>query len=96
MTRTEGRAIEDARVKTIEPGVSTRSEVTGAFGEPTETRREDGMEVLVYTYKEKTVPTYLGGIIEGEAMGSEKTTTLEVRLKDGVVSSYKLRTEEDK
>ncbi len=96
VTRTEGRQIEEASAKALEPGVTTRAGVIGAFGEPNDATLEDGVERLTYTYTETTVPTYLGGLVEGRALGKEKTTILKIKLKNGVVSSYSLRTEEDR
>ena len=94
LTTTEGREIDRAEVARIKPGVTTRAEVIGAFGEPRETTRADGKERLLYTYSSKRVPTYLGGRLVNRSMARTSTTTLVITITDGVLTSYELKTEE--
>src|SRR3972149_2100533 len=56
--------------------------------------KEDGTEVLTYTYKEKKTPTYLKGLIINERGSTTTTATLEIVMKDGTVLSYNFKKQE--
>ena len=88
ITRTEGTRIDKSKVLEIKPGSTTRQAVIEAFGSPTEVSYENSEERMVYTFKEKKVPAYLGGVVENEVRGSESKTTLELVFRDNVVWSY--------
>ena len=92
IVKSDSPKIDKAQVMELKPGVTDKKSVLAAFGEPTEANSADNEEKLVYTYKEKTTPVYLKGLIENEAGGTKTSTTLEIILKDGVVNSYNYKT----
>ncbi len=86
--KTEGNRIDKSMVTELRPGVTTREKVLELFGEPQEAEYSEGRERLVYIYREKKVPVYLG-LIENETKGKEIITTLEIILDDNRVYSYR-------
>jgi outer membrane protein assembly factor BamE (lipoprotein component of BamABCDE complex) len=87
-TRTTGTMIENDKVESIKPGITTRADILDTFGIPTETTSEGGMDKMVYTYEETKVPVYLQRI-KNKAGAKKTSTTLEIILKGDIVSSYK-------
>lgn len=94
-TRTEGRRLDSAQVLQLRPGVTTRQAAIDLFGAPTAITYEDGTELLLYTYKEEKVPSYFGGLLIVESRGTEERSTLMLKIKDGIVHSYKFNNLED-
>ena len=91
----EGYKITKEQVEEIKPGVTTKDNIIDAFGNPTNVeQKEDGTEVLTYTYKEKKTPTYLKGLIINERGSTATTATLEIVMKDGTVLSYNFKKQE--
>ncbi|MBI5970504.1 MAG: hypothetical protein HY884_05060 [Deltaproteobacteria bacterium] len=88
----DGSKIDKTQVMELKPGVTDKKTVITAFGEPAEVSSANNEEKLVYIYKEKMTPVYLGGLIENQAGMVLVNTTLEIILKDGVVNSYKYKT----
>lgn len=93
--RTEGVRIDGARALNIKTGSTTRQEVLQTFGSPSEVNKENDEEKMVYVFREKTVPTYFGGLIESEAQRKETSSTLEIVLRNGVVYSYRFKSTEN-
>jgi len=91
----DGPKIDKALVMELKPGVTDKKAVIGAFGEPAEASSANNEEKLLYIYKEKKTPVYLGGLIENQAGEVSVNTTLEIILKDGVVNSYKYKSGKD-
>ncbi|MEE9614864.1 MAG: hypothetical protein V3W31_07965 [Thermodesulfobacteriota bacterium] len=87
--RSGDRPIEKATVDKIVPGVTTRKAVIDTFGPPGEVVSAGDTEKLIYKYKETRTPTYFGGVIENKSMSRTSTSTLEITLKKGIVSSYR-------
>jgi outer membrane protein assembly factor BamE (lipoprotein component of BamABCDE complex) len=87
-TRTKGNPIENDKLDSIRPGTTTRAQIVNIFGIPAEETSEGGVEKMVYTYKERKVPVYLG-LIKNETRARVTVTTLEITLKGDTVSSYK-------
>jgi outer membrane protein assembly factor BamE (lipoprotein component of BamABCDE complex) len=87
-TSTTGTMIENDKVDSIEPGITTRADILNVFGTPTETNSEGGVEKMLYTYNETKVPVYLARI-KNKAGAQKTSTTLEIILKGDIVSSYK-------
>ncbi len=91
-----GREIDRDLLEEINPGVTTYQDLTDLFGEPTKYKQKDeGVEVVIYTYREEKVPTYLGGLVEDETRKKAVTTSLEVTLKNGKVSSLRFKSSGD-
>ncbi len=88
-TRTEGRRLDSAEIMQLKPGITTRQAAIDLFGAPTEIANKDGEEHLVYTFKEKKVPSYLGGLLVNESDITEEASTLMLVIIDGIVNSYK-------
>ncbi|MGB9699468.1 MAG: hypothetical protein ACPL5I_08795 [Thermodesulfobacteriota bacterium] len=82
----EGRKIDPAKVKKMEPGVTKVSTVEELFGKPDKVERlPTGEEMYVYGYEVKNPHWWTVDQVEKQR--------LEVILKNGVVQYYKLRTE---
>lgn len=94
-TKSEGTKIEKESVLQIKPGVTTRQMIIDSFGEPTSTTTVDGGEKLTYEFKEKKVPSYLGGLVENETRATEETKTLEVTISDDVVRTFRFKSAEE-
>lgn len=90
-SKTEGTRFEKAQVLEIRPGTTTKEAVITAFGQPSETKTEDGSEKLIYVFKERKTPTYFGGLVENELNAKDDTSTLEVVIKENVVTEYKYK-----
>src|SRR5574337_1095952 len=91
----EGAKIDKAQVLNLKPGTTTRQTVIETFGAPTNITYENNEEKMTYIYKEKKTPYYLNGLVESEAQSKESTTTLELRLRDGIVYSYNFKSSEN-
>ncbi len=94
-SRTEGTKIDRNLVLNLKPGATTRQMVIDAFGAPSAINYENNEEKFTYTFKEKAVPVYLGGLVENETKGKESLTTLELVLKDDIVYSYRFKSAEN-
>jgi len=94
-TNTEGTKIEKENVLKIEPGVTTRQMIIDEFGEPTSSTTENGVEKMSYVFKEKRVPSYLGGLIQNETAATKETKTLEVTIDDDVVRTFRFKSAEE-
>ncbi len=92
---TEGRRLDSEHLLQIIPGVTTRQAAIDIFGPPTKVTDEDGTELLLYTFKEKKVPSYFGGLVVNESRSSEEKATLVLKIRDGIVYSYKLNSLEE-
>lgn len=88
--QTDGNPIDKTRLSSIKPGTTTRHAVIEAFGTPTETTLSENLEKIVYVYKEKKAPVYLG-VIQNQTRATVEITTLEFTLQEGVVDSYRFR-----
>lgn len=95
VVHTQGTKIDKDRILGIKAGETTRAEVLSAFGTPTDIVVENNEEKLIYVYKEERVPAYIGGLIESEVQGRESVTSLEVVLKNDIVSSYRFKSSEN-
>jgi outer membrane protein assembly factor BamE (lipoprotein component of BamABCDE complex) len=95
-TRTDGRRLDSAQVLQIRPGVTTRQAAIDLFGAPTAITNEDGTELFLYTFKEEKVPSYFGGLLIYESRGTKERSTLMLKIRDGIVYSYKFNNLEDK
>jgi len=85
-TMIEGRKIDSAKVKQLMPGVSNVQKVEALFGKPDKIDKlPTGEENYVYGYEVKNPHWW--------TMDAVNKQKLEVTLKDGVVQTYKLRTE---
>ncbi|MBI5644340.1 MAG: hypothetical protein HY954_12805 [Deltaproteobacteria bacterium] len=93
--RTEGNKIEKNSVLNLKPGTTTRQMVLESFGAPSNINNENNEEKLVYVFKEKKIPVYLGGIIENETKKSESVTTLELIIRDNILYSYRFKSAEN-
>lgn len=91
----EGNKIDKSQVLNLKPGSTTRQTVIETFGSPANITYENNEEKMVYIYKEKKTPYYLNGLVENEAQSRETTTTLELRLRDGIVYSYNFKSSEN-
>lgn len=94
-TRTEGTRIEKDHVLDLKPGTTTRQAVIEAFGAPTNTTYENKEEKLIYVFKERKVPVYLGGLVENETQKKESVSTLELVIRENIVYSYKFKNTEN-
>jgi len=82
----EGRKINSARLKQLTPGVSQAQKVEELFGKPDKVENlPSGEQMYVYGYELDTSHWWTM-----DAMDKQK---LEVILKNGVVQSYRLRTD---
>jgi len=82
----EGRKIDSAKVKQLMPGVSKTERVEEFFGKPDKIEKlSTGEENYIYRYEIKNPRWW--------TMNQVDKQLLEVTLKDGVVQTYKLRTE---
>lgn len=94
--QSEGNKITREQAEEIKPGVTTRDVVIDTFGNPPKVdSKPDGTEVLTYAYTEKRTPTYFGEFIVNERQSQVTTITLEITIKDGVVSSYNFKKQEE-
>jgi len=85
-TMIEGRKIDSAKLKQLMPGVSNVQKVEALFGKPDKTENlPAGEQMYVYGYEIKNRHWW--------TMDAVDKQKLEVTLKDGVVQTYKLRTE---
>ncbi len=94
-TKTEGTKIEKESVLQIEPGKTTRQMIINEFGEPSSVTTENGMEKMTYLFKEKKVPSYLGGLVENETRSKEETRTLEVTISEDLVRTFRFKSAEE-
>ncbi len=93
--KTEGTKIDRNSVLNLKPGATTRQMVIESFGPPSAINYENNEEKLTYTFREKSVPVYMGGLVENETRGKESLTTLELVIKDNVVYSYRFKSAEN-
>ena len=94
-TKTEGTKIKKESVLQIEPGKTTRQMIISEFGEPSSVTTENGMEKMTYLFKEKKVPSYLGGLVENETRSKEETKTLEVTISEDLVRTFRFKSAEE-
>ncbi len=92
---TEGRRLDNAHILQIKPGITTRQSAIDLFGAPTAISNEDGEELLLYTFKEEKIPSYLGGLVVDESRVTEEKSSLVLKIRDGIVYSYKFNNLED-
>lgn len=95
LTKTEGTKIDKAKVLEIQAGSTSRQAVITAFGSPTEVSYENNEERMIYRFKEKKIPAYMGGIVENESKSRESVTVLELVFRDNVVWSYRYKNTEN-
>lgn len=82
----EGRKIDPAKVKQMQPGVTKVATVEELFGKPDKVEKlPTGEDMYVYGYELKNPHWW--------TVDEVSKQRLEVVLKDGVVQKYKLRTE---
>lgn len=82
----EGRKIDPAKVKQMQIGVTKVTTVEELFGKPDKVEKlPTGKEMYVYSYERKNPHWWTMDAIDKQR--------LEIILKDGIVQSYKLRTE---
>lgn len=82
----EGRKIDPAKVKQMQPGVTKVATVEELFGKPDKIEKlPTGEEMYVYGYEVKNPHWW--------TVDQVNKQRLEVVLKNGVVQKYKLRTE---
>jgi hypothetical protein len=82
----EGRKIDSAKLKQLQIDVTKTNKVEELFGKPDKVERlPSGEEMYVYQYDRKNPHWW--------TMDAVDKQKLEVVLKDGVVQTYKLRTE---
>ena len=85
-TLIEGRKIDSLKVKQLAPGVSNAQKVEESFGKPDKIEKlPSGEEMYVYGYEVKNPHWW--------TMDAVNKQRLEVVFKDGIVQTYKLRTE---
>ncbi len=95
-TQSEGNKISKEQTEEIKPGVTAKSAIIEMFGNSVKTEsKDDGTEVLTYTYTEKRTPTYLREFIVNERGSRTTTVTLEITIKDGLVVSYNFKKQEE-
>ncbi|OGP15367.1 MAG: hypothetical protein A2054_10545 [Deltaproteobacteria bacterium GWA2_55_10] len=95
VTKTEGTRIDRSKVLELKPGATTRQAVIAAFGTPTEISYENNEEKMVYSFREKKMPAYFGGLVENEALRKEAVTSLELVFRNDVVWSYRFKSSEN-
>ncbi len=82
----EGRKIDPAKVKQMQPGITKVAAVEELFGKPDKIEKLPTGEVMyIYGYELKNPHWWTVDQVQKQR--------LEVVLKDGVVQKYKLRTE---
>ncbi len=82
----EGRKIDSAKLKQLQIDVTKTNKVEELFGKPDKIEKlPSGEEMYVYQYDRKNPHWW--------TMDAVDKQKLEVVLKDGVVQTYKLRTE---
>lgn len=86
--RSYGPRFDRDQVLAIKPGVTTRDGILTMFGKPGEVSSAAGQETLIYVFQEKSVPSYLGGLVVDETRSKTSTSTLTIILKDDVVYSF--------
>lgn len=91
-TQRSGRNYASSEVSSIQPNVTTESEVVQRFGNPTRfTDKSDGTRVLVWTYWETTtdgkqyIPVVGRVMAAKAAQDNSLVKTLTVTVKDGIV-----------
>lgn len=94
--QSEGNKITKEQAEAIKPGVTSKNTVIETFGNPKKIEtKDDGTEILLYTYTEKRTPAYFGEFVVNERQSRVSTTTLEITIKDGVVQSYDFKKQEE-
>lgn len=88
VTESTGKDIEEPG-KVIRVGTTTKADIIRIFGEPSKATAEGGTEELVYEFKKIETPTYMGGLVVGEAAKVTTIKTLKIVIRDGTVASYK-------
>ncbi len=82
----EGKKIDSAKLKQLTPGASSARKVEQLFGKPEKIENlPTGEQMYVYWYDMIKEPWYTS-----EAVDKQR---LEVTVKDGIVQSYRLRTQ---
>jgi outer membrane protein assembly factor BamE (lipoprotein component of BamABCDE complex) len=82
----EGRKIDAAKLKQLQPGVTQVQKVEELFGKPDKVENlPRGGQSYVYNYVMKESPWFTS-----EAVDNQR---LEVAVQDGVVQAYRLRTQ---
>jgi outer membrane protein assembly factor BamE (lipoprotein component of BamABCDE complex) len=95
VVRTQGTQIDREKVLGLKAGETTKQEILDTFGAPTDTSVESGDEKLTYVFKKKKTPGYLGGLVENEVQSKESVMTLELLLKNNIVSSFRFKSSEN-
>ena len=88
VTESTGKDIEEPG-KVIQLGTTTKADIIRIFGEPSRAAADGGTEELVYEFKKIETPTYMGGLVIGEAAKVTTIKTLNIVIRDGTVASYK-------
>jgi outer membrane protein assembly factor BamE (lipoprotein component of BamABCDE complex) len=82
----EGRKIDSARLKQLEPGASQAQKVEELFGKPDKVENlPSGEQKYVYSYAMKSRPWFTSDQVDNQR--------LEVTVKDGIVQNYRLQTQ---
>lgn len=89
LTESTGKDIKEEPGKVILLGTTTKADIIRIFGEPSKATAEGGKEELVYEFEKTETPTYLGGLVVGEAGKVTTIKTLEIVIQDGMVKSYR-------
>ncbi|MBI5681861.1 MAG: outer membrane protein assembly factor BamE [Deltaproteobacteria bacterium] len=88
--RTEGTRIDKYMVESIKPGATTRKAMLEIFGSPSMVnKKDDGSEEFIYKYVEKKVKVYVQGFIVDEKNAPTTYTTLEIIVKDDIITGYR-------
>lgn len=87
-TKTTGTEINEEKINAIKVTVTTREEIINTFGEPQDTREEEGREVLTYKYEKDKTPTYMGGLIVNKKLATKDYTLLTIKIERGLVVSF--------
>lgn len=88
LTESTGKDIEEPGT-VILLGTTTKADIIRIFGEPSKATAEGGTEEFVYEFKKTETPTYMGGLVVGEAGKVTTIKTLKIVIQDGMVKSYK-------
>lgn len=89
LTESTGKDIKEEPGKVIRLGTTTKADIIRIFGEPSKATAEGGTEELVYEFKKSETPTYLGGLVVGDAAKVTTIKTLRIVIQDGTVKSYR-------
>ncbi len=82
----EGRKIDAAKLKQLQPGVSKVQKVEELFGKPDRIEKlPSGAQNYIYGYVMKESPWFTSESVDNQR--------LEVAVQDGVVQAYRLRTQ---